>query len=286
MSAAPSQPLSESAAWQAYDQWRLTGGNRRLAFSFKQRVLIALASAAFRVFSRFVSDSLHWEIDDPHDVDRRLRRQESNYIFAVWHNRLIGAVSYFERYHTRVQRDQRLGPLVSESFDGELIARAIRDCQGENVRGSSSHNAVAGLRQAVDALKGGLSLFVTGDGPKGPRYQLKPGCIMAAKLSGRPIVPVIWSSSRALQFRKSWDQLLIPLRGARMHLTLGAPLFVDEGASAREIATARRELEAVMQTMAREADSRTRIARLIPPPRANEKTKLRKVQQVAAERRM
>lgn len=278
--------MSERAAWQAYDQWRLTGGNRRLSFSFRQRLLIALASAAFRVFSRFVSDSLQWDVDDPHGVDRCLRRQESNYIFAVWHNRLIGAVSYFERFHTRVQRDQRIGPLVSESFDGELIARAIRDCQGENVRGSSSHNAVAGLRQAVDALKGGLSLFVTGDGPKGPRYQLKPGCIMAAKLSGRPIVPVIWSASRALQFRKSWDQLLIPLRGARMHLTFGAPLYVAEGAAAREIATARRELEAVMQAMAAQADSHTRIARLIPPPRAKEKTRLRRAQPVAAMRRM
>ncbi len=52
-----------------------------------------------------------------------------------------------------------------------------------------------------------------------------------------------------MQFRKSWDQLLIPLRKARMDLYPGEPLTVPQDAKPREIATARREWNARMQRL-------------------------------------
>lgn len=276
----------ELNAWKSYENWRLYGANRRLAFTLKQRVLLMLASIGYRAYERIVADTLVWEIDDPHGVLADVRRARANYIFAIWHNRLLGAVSYFERFHTRVQYACRIAAFVSESFDGELIARSIRDCNGENVRGSSSHNAVAGLKHAVDELGRGLNLVVTGDGPKGPRYEFKPGAVMAAKLSGRPIVPIIWSCSRTLQTRKSWDQFMVPLRHAQMTLHVGQPEYVSKDATARELATARRALEARLGGITEQADRQTRITWQIPAPRENERTKLRKVQIVAQDKRM
>ncbi len=136
---------SESAAWDQFEAWRLFGGNKRLDFNWRQRALLTLASWCFRSYQRFVTDSLSWNLHDPYGVDDAIRRKKQNFILAVWHNRLIGAISFFDRFHVRVQYSSRIGPLVSESFDGELIARSIRDVNGENVRGSSSRNAVAGL---------------------------------------------------------------------------------------------------------------------------------------------
>lgn len=276
----------ELAAWGIFDQWRLYGANRRLAFTFKQRFLLWLASVGYRAYERIVADTLVWEIDDPHGVLGHLRRASANYIFAIWHNRLLGAVSYFERFHTRAQYGCRIAPLVSESFDGELIARSIRDCNGENVRGSSSHNAVAGLKHAVEELGKGLNLCVTGDGPKGPRYEFKPGAVMAAKLSGKPIVPLVWSCSRTLQIRKSWDQFMVPLRNARMKLYMGEPVFIAQDASTRDVAQARRTLESKLQEMTSRADADTRIVCQLPAPRKNERLKRRKEVAVAQDKRM
>lgn len=291
MAAAPhsksgKEQIDELAAWSIFDEWRLYGANRRLAFTFKQRLFLWAASVGYRAYERIVADTLVWEVDDPHNVLADLRSARANYIFAIWHNRLLGAVSYFERFHTRVQYGMRMAALVSESFDGELIARSIRDCNGENVRGSSSHNAVAGLKHAVDELGKGLNLCVTGDGPKGPRYEFKPGAIMAAKLSGKPIVPVVWSCSRTLQTRKSWDQFMVPLRHARMKLYLGEPTYIAQDASTRDVALARRALETRLQEITARADAETRIVRQIPAPRKNERLKQRKVQVVAQDKRM
>ncbi len=276
----------ELTAWQHYENWRLYGANKRLAFTLKQRAYLMLASIGYRAYERIVADTLVWDVDDPHGVLADLRSARANYIFAIWHNRLLGAVSYFERYHTRVQYGVRVAALVSESFDGELIARSIRDCNGENVRGSSSHNAVSGLKHAVEELGKGLNLCVTGDGPKGPRYEFKPGAVMAAKLSGKPIVPVVWSCSRTLQTRKSWDQFMVPLRGARMTLHLGEPTYVAKESSTREVALARRLLESKLGAITELADRQTRIVWQIPAPRENEKAKLRKLQTVAQDKRM
>lgn len=278
--------MNEPEAWQAYDRWRLFGGNTRLAFTLRQRALLWLASAGFRAYERIVADTLHWRVEDPHGVLRALRERSANFIFAVWHNRLLGAVSFFERHYTRVQYAARVAALVSESFDGELIARSIRDCNGENVRGSSSHNAVSGLKHAIDELTRGLNLCVTGDGPKGPRYEFKPGAIMAAKLSGRPIVPIVWSCTRTLQMRKSWDQLMVPLRHATMRLELGRPMSVPSDAGTREIALARRAVEASMLEMTVRADRATRIAWQIPAPRERERHKLRNAQSVGPQKRL
>jgi len=277
---------SESAAWDQFEAWRLFGGNKRLDFNWRQRALLTLASWCFRSYQRFVTDSLSWNLHDPYGVDDAIRRKKQNFILAVWHNRLIGAISFFDRFHVRVQYSSRIGPLVSESFDGELIARSIRDVNGENVRGSSSRNAVAGLRHAVAELRSGLNLCVTGDGPRGPRYRLKPGVIMAGKLSGIPIVPLVWSCTRALQMRRSWDQALIPLRYSTLNVYFGEPLWVGAEADANAIAIARREVELRMRKLTEQADLDTRIAWQIPAPRAHELTKLRKLPSVAMEKRL
>jgi hypothetical protein len=269
-------PSGEEAAWRAYDDWRRFGGNTRLDFTLKQRIQFALASIAFRTYVRCIADSLVVRVHDPCGIDGALRRGGANFIFSVWHNRLIGAIIYFERFHARARYSFRVAPLVSESFDGELIARCVRDCHGENVRGSSSQNAVAGLKRAIDELERGLNLSVTGDGPKGPRYEMKPGVIVAAKLSGKPIVPLVWSCSRTLQLRKSWDQLMVPLRHATVELSLGEPLHVAKDAGPRDIALARRELERRQNELTLEADRQTRITWQIPAPRANERLKARK----------
>ncbi|MCC6574913.1 MAG: lysophospholipid acyltransferase family protein [Planctomycetes bacterium] len=277
---------AETIAWDEIDAWRRTGGNSRLAFSLKERLMVGAASLLFRFTGRLVWTTTRWEVDDPVDVCGDMLSGRKNYILACWHNRLIGVTLFLGNTVCRRNFNARVGPMVSESLDGEMIARCVRDLGGENVRGSSSRRGAEALRDGIEEVRRGLNIVVTADGPKGPRYELKPGVVMLAKLSGAPIVPVMWSCDHTAQFHRSWDQLLVPLPRARLNFRLGEPFTVPADADARGIARARRELEAQMGQMTRDADLKTAITWQIPKPKAGERLKKRKVITVAADKRM
>ncbi len=274
---------TEAQAWAELDEWRRFGANTRLKFSFKQRLLLGAGSAGLRLVGRWIADTARWTVDSHPAVGRQWATGGQNFIFAMWHNRLSGAILFFERVCRR-NRAFRMAPLVSESFDGELIARAARELGGENVRGSSSRRAAEGLREAVAEVRRGLNLAITADGPKGPRYELKPGIIMLAKLSGRPIVPMTWTADHTLQFHRSWDQLMVPLPRACVHVRLGEPFIVPQDADAQAIVIARRELETRMRSIAAESDRQTAITWQIPKPKSGERLKRRRAPATTAKR--
>ncbi|MCV4784755.1 hypothetical protein OFM36_35525, partial [Escherichia coli] len=55
----------------------------------------------------------------------------------------------------------------------------------------------------------------TVDGPRGPRYRVKPGPILLAKKSGRPIIPLSFEYKRRIE-AGSWDKMQIPLPFSRV----------------------------------------------------------------------
>ena len=127
--------------------------------------------------------------------------EASQGIFCFWHQCTFLAGWYFRSYHPYV--------LISQSFDGELIARSLGRLGYRTVRGSSSRNAVGGLlglRQVVE--EGKLAIF-TADGPRGPIYQTKTGPIKLAQMTGSPIGSFHLQPERAWTLR-SWDRFLVP----------------------------------------------------------------------------
>ena len=55
------------------------------------------------------------------------------------------------------------------------------------------------------------------DGPRGPRYQPKPGALILAEKTGKPILLLVSQVSHAYRFR-SWDGFCLPLPFARVAL--------------------------------------------------------------------
>jgi lysophospholipid acyltransferase (LPLAT)-like uncharacterized protein len=109
-----------------------------------------------------------------------------------------------------------------------------------------------------------------GDGPRGPRYHLKPGPLLLAKLSGVPIYPVTWAGSRVLQFHRAWDQMMIPYPFSRIEYGMGEPLHVPADADNAALAALRRDLESRLAALTEWADANTRVARQVPKPRPGE----------------
>ena len=122
-------------------------------------------------------------------------------IFCFWHRCTLPCGWYFGKFRCSI--------LISQSFDGELIARTLGLLGYNSVRGSSSRGGAAGLLALQGILEGGLPVVFTADGPRGPIYQTKSGPVKLAQMSGEAIGSFYLLPERAWVL-KSWDRFLIP----------------------------------------------------------------------------
>lgn len=118
--------------------------------------------------------------------------------------------------------------LVSLSLDGELQSRALRVVGLRVVRGSTSRGGARGLAAIVRRLRGGTedAAFAV-DGPKGPRFQVAPGAIAAARACGGVLVPMGSAAERGFVFERSWDRYRLPAPFTRVVVAIGPPLSAE-----------------------------------------------------------
>ncbi|HVT96865.1 MAG TPA: DUF374 domain-containing protein [Acidobacteriaceae bacterium] len=128
-------------------------------------------------------------------------------IFCFWHRCTLPAGWYFRKFRCSI--------LISQSFDGELIARTLGLLGYSSVRGSSSRGGAAGLMALRDVLERGEPVVFTADGPRGPIYQTKIGPVKLAAMSGEEIGCFYLLPARAWVAR-SWDKFLVPLPFTRV----------------------------------------------------------------------
>jgi lysophospholipid acyltransferase (LPLAT)-like uncharacterized protein len=152
----------------------------------------------------------------------------SSFIPVYWHQHQLFCVKYL-----LAQRavGVKLGFLISPSVDGEIGAMAVQSVGAVAIRGSSSHTGARALRDYYQALAHeGVSPAITPDGPRGPAWKFKPGAILLAQLSQRPIVPLAYAASSAWKIQ--WDRFVIPKPFARVVLAVGEPVYVARGLDA------------------------------------------------------
>jgi lysophospholipid acyltransferase (LPLAT)-like uncharacterized protein len=152
---------------------------------------------------------------------REWERRGERFILAFWHRHLL-LMPY-------AYRGRRISVLVSQSRDGELIARTVAHLGIDASRGSSSRGGAAGLRSLLRKAAEGWDLAFTPDGPRGPARVVQPGVILAAAAAGLPVQPVAVAATRAKLLR-SWDRFLVPLPLATVHFVYGEPLRVERRA--------------------------------------------------------
>ncbi len=147
-------------------------------------------------------------------------RRGEGFIGIFWHGRLL-MIPF-------VYPGKRMHVLIGSHRDGQLIAD-VMDCFGFGlVRGSSSRGGREAYREMLQLLKEDNDVAITPDGPRGPAEQLKPGIAHVARMSGRAVVPVVFSASPCLRCT-SWDRFLIPYPFSRGVFVIGEPLRFQEG---------------------------------------------------------
>lgn len=182
-------------------------------------------------------------------------------ILCFWHGRLLMAP------YTWQQRHPPFRMLISAHRDGELIANTVRHFGIDWLKGSTSKGGAGALRAMVKALRAGEWVGITPDGPRGPRMRVSDGIVSLAKLSGVPILPVTYGIERG-KVLGSWDRFLAALPFSRGVLVWGEPLHVPRDAGDEELAVLRRELEARLNGITRDADEATARTPVEPAPEA------------------
>ena len=157
---------------------------------------------------------------------QKIWEQGSNFILAFWHDQLLLMAPGYKNAQLHRKVGTRI--LISQSKDGELIARTMEFLGLGAVRGSSNRGGREALREMVRMARDPDDIVFTPDGPKGPRHEAKMGVAQISKVTGRPVVPIAFAASRGARFR-SWDRLLFPYPFSRGVYAFCEPLSLEEG---------------------------------------------------------
>ena len=172
-------------------------------------------------------------------VDPRLT--DNAYIYVFWHESVLTIIGHW--------RDHPIQGMASQSFDGTLITKVMQHLGYPPVaRGSSSRGGGEALGAHVDALKRGLHVSLTPDGPRGPAYVAKRGVVQLAILTGKPVVAVACASPTGWRLR-NWDRTQVPPPFSRLNFVLGTPVNI----ATLDPETALQTVQQALETVQREA---------------------------------
>lgn len=169
-------------------------------------------------------------------------------IVAVWHQRFLPALAYVTKF-----RNFEPIIMISQSRDGEMIARIAERLGLVPVRGSSSRGGTTALLEILKALRKNPAVIHIVDGPTGPKGIVKPGLISMAQMSGAVILPVIVSAKKAWIMR-SWDQFLVPKPFSEVTIEWGQPFVVPRDLDENRHEELRTEIEKKLSEGYAEAD--------------------------------
>jgi len=190
---------------------------------------------------------------------QRLWDAGTPFILGFWHGRLLMMPYSWPR-----PRPMRV--LISQHLDGRLISGTLHHFGIDNIAGSSTRGGAAALIAIVKSLqRDRVSVAISPDGPRGPRMRVSLGIIQAARLSGAPILPCMYATSRR-KLLGSWDRFILSLPFARSVFVWGEPMLIPREADEAQIESLRAELERRMNAIADQADALCGVDKIAPAP--------------------
>jgi lysophospholipid acyltransferase (LPLAT)-like uncharacterized protein len=215
----------------------VTSSPPRKRFSFGQRVTLAIVPRLVALIMRAIGSTLRFSyVLEPGFIPPTVATPG---IYCFWHQCALPSLLYFKG-------KLRCSILVSQSFDGELIARTIEQFGFDAVRGSSSREGAAGLLGLKRSIEAGYIAVFTADGPRGPRYRTKIGPVKLAQMMQMPI-GILYLLPEQRWTANSWDGFLVPKPFTRIAVSWGHPVPPPApGANAEELEAVRLQVEVAM----------------------------------------
>ena len=194
-------------------------------FTFKERLSIRAADAMFYLCIKMLGMLTRFEVRGIENL-QKIEDAGELPIYSFWHDRIFLSTYFW--------RNRGIVVMTSQSFDGEYIARFIQRFGFGAIRGSSSQGGARALVEMVKSMRRGHSMAFTVDGPRGPRYEVKPGPLILAKKSGNPLMPFVIESKHYWTVN-SWDKMQIPAPFGKALVIIGEPIYVEPDADEADI---------------------------------------------------
>src|SRR6187551_2526308 len=212
-------------------------------YTFKERISIRTADAAFYLCIRLLGMSTRFEVRGIENL-QAIETAGKLPIYCFWHDRILLGTWFF--------RNRGIVVLTSQSFDGEYIARFIQRLGYGAVRGSSSRGGSKALVKMIKAMRAGLPMGFSVDGPRGPRHVARPGPVILAKKTGNPILPFVLEPQKFWTVN-SWDKMQIPKPFTRACVIIGEPIYVKADANDAEINAKLAEVQRSLYSLVKQA---------------------------------
>ncbi len=136
-------------------------------------------------------------------VPKNIKKQP--YIIALWHGKLLMNPFLYKK----IFKNAKMSIIISNHFDGEMIAKCMKFFGFESIRGSSSKGGIKALKESFKKIDLGYSIAITPDGPRGPRHSIADGVVAIAQKKGLNIIAFDYKASSFWQLN-SWDKFIIP----------------------------------------------------------------------------
>ncbi|HWG59056.1 MAG TPA: lysophospholipid acyltransferase family protein [Candidatus Acidoferrales bacterium] len=211
-----------------------------------RRMQIPVIAAVAYWLVRLIGPTLRVEFVGVHNAVQ-IRRHGEQAIGAFWHRCIFPAIW--------IWRGRDIVVLNTVNFDGQWTRRVIERLGFGTAQGSSTRGAIEGLTVLAQRIEEGRHVALTIDGPHGPRYVAKPGAVILARRTGRPVSAFHIGLQWAHTFRKSWDLFQLPLPFSRAVMFVAPPIHVPTDADSQTVHDKQSEIQAALERVRDLAES-------------------------------
>ena len=212
-------------------------GNRVINAPAVQATIAGTVAGYLRLVN--ATSSLVFDPSDPYVMNASI----APVIFTMWHGQHF-MLPFARKYDVDVR------VLISRHHDGEINARVAHKLGVDTIRGSTARNpsrmlekgAVWGFMEMKAALDEGTFVCMTADISNLAPRRAGMGIVSLAKVTGRPIVPVAYASSRRIDLN-SWDRATINLPFSRAACAVGEIVEVPADADDKTLEAKRLGVE-------------------------------------------
>ena len=138
--------------------------------------------------------------------------------------------------------------MLARHSDAEFLGEALKRFDMQLIRGAGAagrnkdRGGTHAYRSAIQALRDGRAVAMTADVPGGQARKAGLGIVMAAKQSGRIILPVAIATKRYLALN-TWSRMKINLPHSSLGFAVGPIVQVPRDATQEELEKYRQEVE-------------------------------------------
>jgi len=140
-------------------------------------------------------------------------------IISFWHGNMFIVPALLGPFAKQTQ----FVVCISGSRDADVLKAVIDNYPPSTcIRIGHQSRASALLEMIREVEKGGRTLLVTPDGPKGPRQVIKEGMLEVSRKTGAPILTLSWKSSSVFRL-PTWDKFQIPRPFSQIKVIISHP---------------------------------------------------------------